>query len=91
MTSTVRRLHDAVKRGDLDALQTVLDRDPGRPDVMAVLLEAGSEPSQRNEHGLMPLACAVGGAAGRWTQFSNAPLDEWRRAADIIRSHGGIE
>ncbi len=33
----------------------------GRPEVVAVLLRAGSEPSQRNKHGLTPLGCAVGG------------------------------
>ena len=33
----------------------------GRPEVVAVLLQAGSEPSQRNKHGLTPLGCAVGG------------------------------
>jgi len=38
----------------------------GRPEVVTVLLEAGSEPSQRNKHGLTPLGCAVGGTQGRW-------------------------
>ena len=63
----------------------------GRPEVVAVLLEAGSEPSQRNKHGLTPLGCAVGGTQGRWKQFSNASLEDWQRAADRIRSYGGIE
>src|SRR5262245_43721075 len=54
----------------------------GRPAVVAVLLEGGSEPSQRNKHGLTPLGCAVGGTQGRWKQFSNATLDDWRRAAE---------
>jgi ankyrin repeat protein len=63
----------------------------GRPDVVAVLLAAGSEPSQRNKHGLTPLGCAVGGTEGRWRQFSDASLDDWRRAADIIRTQGGME
>ena len=63
----------------------------GRPDVVAVLLAAGSEPSQRNKHGLTPLGCAVGGTEGRWRQFSDASLDDWRRAADIIRRQGGTE
>ena len=62
----------------------------GRPDVVAVLLAAGSEPSQRNKHGLTPLGCAVGGTEGRWRQFSDASLDDWRRAADIIRTQGGM-
>lgn len=63
----------------------------GRPDVVAVLLAAGSEPSQRNKHGLTPLGCAAGGTEGRWRQFSDASLDDWRRAADIIRTQGGTE
>src|SRR5262245_60468170 len=37
----------------------------GRPGVVAALLEAGSEPSQRNKHGLTPLACAIGGTEER--------------------------
>ena len=63
----------------------------GRPEVVAVLLQAGSAPSQRNKHGLTPLGCAVGGTQGRWKQFSDATVEEWRRAADTIRSHGGTE
>jgi ankyrin repeat protein len=50
----------------------------GRPEVVAVLLQAGSEPSQRNKHGLTPLGCAVGGTQGRWQKFSNATLQDWR-------------
>ena len=63
----------------------------GRPEVVAVLLEAGSEPSQRNNNGLTPLGCAVGGTQGRWKQFSDAQIEDWQRAADIIRSYGGVE
>jgi ankyrin repeat protein len=63
----------------------------GRPQVVAVLLEAGSDPSQRNKHGLTPLGCAVGGAEGKWKQFSDAAPEDWRKAAEIIRSHGGVE
>lgn len=63
----------------------------GRPEVVAVLLEAGSEPSQRNKHGLTPLGCAVGGTQGRWKQFSNASLEDWGKAAELIRSRGGLE
>ena len=44
----------------------------GRPEVVAVLLEAKSEPSQRNKHGLTPLGCAVGGTQGNWKKFSDA-------------------
>src|SRR4029453_8757420 len=49
----------------------------GRPNVVAVLLEAGSEPSQRNKHGLTPLGCAVSGTRGEWKQFSNATTADW--------------
>lgn len=63
----------------------------GRPAVIEVLLTAGSEASQRNRHGLTPLGCAVGGAAGRWTAFSSATLADWRRAADMLRAQGAVE
>ena len=63
----------------------------GRPEVVAVLLESGSEPSQRNNNGLTPLGCAVGGTQGKWKQFSDATLEDWQKAADIIRSYGGVE
>ena len=63
----------------------------GRPDVVAVLLSAGSQPSQRNKNGLTPLGCAVGGVQGRWSKFSNATRDDWRKSAEIIRAHGGTE
>src|SRR5881628_1808369 len=63
----------------------------GRPDVVAVLLAAGSEPSQRNKHGLTPLACALGGTQGRWKQFSNASLEDWQKSLEAIRLHGGVE
>src|SRR5215470_3807421 len=120
--SKITNLHDAVKRGDLIAMKTLLEEDRslanarsetdvrgtyplhvaaefgqaeaaqllldygadvtlldsendaialcwaaffGRPEVVAVLLEAASGPSQRNCHGLTPLGCAVGGTEGR--------------------------
>ena len=63
----------------------------GRPEVMRVLLGAGSEINQRNKHGLTPLGCAVGGTLGRWQKFSNATTDDWRKAAERIRSQGGQE
>lgn len=63
----------------------------GRPEVVAVLLAAGSDPSQRNKHGLTPLACAVGGTQGQWKQFSNASLEDWQKSVEVIRSHGGVE
>lgn len=62
----------------------------GRPEVVAVSLAAESEPSQRNKHGLTPLGCAVGGTQGQWKQFSSASLEDWQRAADLIRSRGGV-
>jgi len=63
----------------------------GRPEVVEVLLAAGSEPNQRNKHGLTPLACALGGTQGRWKQFSNASLEDWQKSLEAIRSHGGVE
>jgi ankyrin repeat protein len=63
----------------------------GRPNVVAVLLEAGSEPSQRNKHGLTPLGCAVGGTQGKWKKFSDATIEDWQRAVDIIRAYSGVE
>lgn len=147
MTS-VRRLHEAVKRGDVRAITALLDKDRalvnarsetdargtcplhvaaefgraeaarallrygadpasldtendaiplswaaffGRPEVVAVLLEHGSAPSQRNKHGLTPLACAVGGTQGKWRQFSDATLDDWQRSADLLRAQGATE
>jgi len=146
--SKVRVLHDAVKRGDLERVRTLLDEDSrlanapsetdprgtyplhvaaefgqaaaaqvllrygadvslldkendaialcwaaffGRPEVVAVLLEAGSDPNQRNRHGLTPLGCAVGGSEGRWKQFSDANLADWQRASEVIRARGGTE
>jgi len=62
----------------------------GRPGVVAALIEAGSEVSQRNKQGLTPLGCAVGGTQGRWQKFSNATLEDWRQAEEIIRSKGGV-
>src|SRR5262249_559136 len=53
----------------------------GRPQVVAILLEGGSEPSQRNKHGLTPLGCAVDGTKGKWKQFSDATLEDWRRTS----------
>jgi ankyrin repeat protein len=63
----------------------------GRPGVLGVLLEAHSDPSQRNKHGLTPLACALGGTQGKWEQFSNASLADWQNCADAVKAHGGIE
>ena len=63
----------------------------GRSDVVAVLLEAGSDPTQRNKHGLTPLGCAVGGSEGKWQRFSNATLSDWCSAVEIVRAHGGVE
>ena len=63
----------------------------GRPEVVAVLLEAGSEPSQRNKHSLTPLGCAVGGTKGRWKKFSDATIEDWQRAVDIIHAYRGVE
>ncbi len=63
----------------------------GCPAVVTVLLEAGSELSPRNKHGLTPLGCAIGGTRGQWQPFSDATLDDWRKAAEAIRVAGGVE
>lgn len=63
----------------------------GRPEVAAVLLNAGSDASQRNKHGLTPLGCALGGTEGRWRKFSDASLEAWRETEKIIRKHGAEE
>ena len=51
-----------------------------------LLIEAGSDPQQRNKHGLTPLDCATGGAQGQWQRFSNASLEDWRRCVELLRS-----
>lgn len=63
----------------------------GRPDVVLVLINAGSDPAQRNRHGLTPLGCAIGGIEGRWRNFSDASIEDWRDAEKIIRVRGGVE
>jgi ankyrin repeat protein len=63
----------------------------GRPEVVRVLLAAGSDVNQRNCHGLTPLGCAVGGTQGKWKPFSNATLDDWTTAAATLREHGAHE
>jgi hypothetical protein len=63
----------------------------GRPGVVKVLLDAGSDPSQRNRNGLTPLGCALGGTQGRWKRFSRATVEEWQRCADAVKSRGGVE
>jgi ankyrin repeat protein len=63
----------------------------GRPGVVRVLLDAKSDPNQRNKHGLTPLACAVGGTQGRWKRFSNASLEDWQKSAAAIKARGGVE
>jgi ankyrin repeat protein len=62
----------------------------GRPEITEVLV-ARSDVNQRNKHGLTPLGCALGGTRGQWQRFSNATLDDWRKAAEILRSQGGVE
>jgi ankyrin repeat protein len=63
----------------------------GRPEVVEILVNAGSEPSQRNKHGLTPLGCALGGEQGRWRKFSNANIKDWEKAGQILRSKGAVE
>ena len=33
----------------------------------------------------------IGGVEGRWRKFSNATVEDWRRAAAMIRTKGGVE
>jgi len=144
--SRVTRLHDAVKRGDIEAIgsllgddrtlaNTVSETDPrltyplhvaaefgqveaakvliahgadpslvdgendatalgwaaffGRPRVVEVLVKAGAEASRRNKHGLTPLDCALRGTEGEWAKFSDATVEDWRRAAEVISAAGG--
>ena len=63
----------------------------GRPAVAAVLVKADPDPNKRNKHGLTPLGCAVGGTRGQWQRFSSATIEEWRKTADLLRAHGGVE
>src|SRR4029450_5181752 len=63
----------------------------GRPEVAAVLLDAGSDVNQRNKPGLTPLGSAVGGTRGQWPRFSNATLEDWKKTSDLIRARGGTE
>ena len=60
----------------------------GRPELVQLLIAAGSELDQRNRHGLTPLDCALGGAAGRWRKFSDASLEDWRAAAQFLSRAG---
>ena len=63
----------------------------GHPEVVEVLMNAGSEPSQRNKHGLTPLGCALGGAEGRWRKFSSATIKDWEKVAEMLRGQGAEE
>jgi uncharacterized protein len=63
----------------------------GRPEVARVLIDAGADVNQRNRHGLTPLGCALGGTQGRWRQFSDASIEDWQRAAELLRKRGAIE
>jgi ankyrin repeat protein len=63
----------------------------GRPAAAAALLNAGADPNARNVHGLTPLGCALEGVRGKWLEFSNATVEEWRATAEVIRRHGGVE
>src|SRR5207302_3362564 len=52
----------------------------GRPQVVAVLLEAGAEPSQRNKKRLDPRGWAGGRRKGKLEEFCNATAADWQRA-----------
>ena len=63
----------------------------GEPEVVDVLLQGGSDPNQRNKHGLTPLGCAVGGTKGQWQDFSDSTREDWQRAAETLRARGAVE
>lgn len=84
--SRVKEMHEACKTGDIEVVRKLLAGDRSLANV-----DAGSEPSQRNKHGLTALGCAVGGTQGRWKHFSNATVNDWQRTAEIVRAHGGVE
>jgi uncharacterized protein len=63
----------------------------GRPELVEILLNADSEASQRNKHGLTPLGCALGGEQGRWRKFSNASIKDWGKAGQMLRTKGAVE
>ena len=63
----------------------------GRPEVVEVLLNTNSNANQRNKHGLTPLGCAIGGTQGRWRKFSDASIEDWQRAAELLRKRGAAE
>ena len=63
----------------------------GRPGVVEELLKAGGELNHRNKHGLTALDCALHGAAGEWSKFSDARPVDWSRAAELISAAGGVE
>lgn len=60
----------------------------GRPELVQLLIAAGSEVNQRNKHGLTALDCAAGGAEGKWRKFSDASLEDWREAATLLSRAG---
>jgi len=60
----------------------------GRPELVQILIAAGSDAQQRNRHGLTPLDCALGGAQGKWRKFSDATLEDWREAANLLSKAG---
>lgn len=60
----------------------------GRPELVQLLIAAGSEVNQRNKHGLTPRDCAAGGAEGKWRKFSDASLEDWREAASLLSRAG---
>jgi hypothetical protein len=85
--SSVTDLHDAAKRGDLERTRALLDEDASLANARSGTDARGTFPL----HGLTPLGCAIGGTEGRWLAFSNATLDDWREAADLLRARGGVE
>ena len=62
--------------------------EAGQAGAARLLLEYGADVSAQD---LENDANALGGTRGRWLKFSNATLEDWGRAAEMIRARGGIE
>ena len=78
-------------RSDSDARGTFplhVAAEAGQAGAARLLLEYGADVSAQD---LENDANALGGTRGRWLKFSNATLEDWGRAAEMIRARGGIE
>ena len=62
--------------------------EAGQAAAARLLLEYGADIAAKD---LENDAIALGGVEGRWRKLSNATLEDWRRAAAMIRTKGGVE